>query len=74
MGEGGIGNLYGLGLMADEDIKATSPIKLSDLKSDPQSTFEALHNEFVASALAVQKGHEINPDFMITPDPLSADT
>ena len=65
MGEGGIGNLYGLGLMADEDIKATSPIKLSDLKSDPQSTFEALHNEFVASALAVQKGHEINPDFMI---------
>ena len=44
MGEGGIGNLYGLGLMDEDDIRATSPIKLSDLKSDPQSTFEALHN------------------------------
>lgn len=65
MGEGGIGNLYGLGLMDEEDIKATEPIKLSDLKGDPQAMFEALHNEFVASAIAVQKGHEINPDFMI---------
>ncbi len=65
MGEGGIGNLYGLGLMEDEDINATEPIKLSDLKSDPQKTFTALHHEFIASALTVKKGHEINPDFMI---------
>ncbi len=65
MGEGGIGNLYGLGIMEEEDINATEPIKLSDLKSNKQRTFEALHNEFVASALAVTLGHEINPDFMI---------
>lgn len=51
--------------MEEEDINATEPIKLSDLKSDRQRTFEALHNEFVASALAVKLGHEINPDFMI---------
>ena len=65
MGEGGIGNLYGLGIMEEEDINATEPIKLSDLKSNRQRTFEALHNEFVASAKAVILGHEINPDFMI---------
>lgn len=27
--------------------------------------FEALHNEFVASAKTVIEGHKINPDFMI---------
>ena len=27
--------------------------------------FEALHNEFVASARTVIEGHKINPDFMI---------
>ncbi|MBQ7678083.1 MAG: family 1 glycosylhydrolase [Lachnospiraceae bacterium] len=65
MGEGGIGNLYGLGLLEDEDINATEPIKLTDLKGDKQKMFTALHHEFVASALTVKKGHEINPDFMI---------
>lgn len=65
MGEGGIGNLYGLGLMASEDVNAKHRIPLDELKSNPQITYEALHNEFVASALAVIKGHEINPDFMI---------
>lgn len=65
MGDGGIGNLYGLGLMAPEDVNAKHRIPLDELKSNPQITYEALHNEFVASALAVIKGHEINPDFMI---------
>lgn len=61
----GIGDLYGLGLMQEEDINSTNRIPLSDLKRNMQETFEALHNEFVASALAVKLGHEINPDFMI---------
>ncbi len=65
MGDGGIGNLYGLGLMEDEDINATHRISFADLKSDPQKTFTALHHEFVASALTVIEGHKINPDFMI---------
>lgn len=30
-----------------------------------QSCFQALHNQFVASAKAVKLGHEINPDFKI---------
>jgi len=62
---GGMSNMYSLGLMEDEDINATKPIKLSDIKSDTQHKWTALHHEFIASALAVKKGHEINPDFMI---------
>ena len=65
LGEGGIGNLYGLGIMDPEDVNADHRIPLNELKSNPQTTFEALHNEFVASALTVKAGHEINPDFMI---------
>ncbi|MBW3093479.1 6-phospho-beta-glucosidase [Bifidobacterium sp. 82T10] len=30
-----------------------------------QKVWQAIHNEFVASALVVRKGHEINPDFKI---------
>ncbi|MDO4468127.1 MAG: family 1 glycosylhydrolase [Bacillota bacterium] len=65
MGEGGIGNLYGLGVMDPSDVNADHRIPLSELKSDIQVTMEALHNEFVASAKVVKLGHEINPDFMI---------
>lgn len=61
----GMGNLYGLGMMDPSDVNADHRIPLSELKADPQLTFQALHNEFVASALAVKAGHEINPDFMI---------
>ena len=61
----GLGNLYGLGIMDPEDVNADHRIPLDELKANPQTTFEALHNEFVASALAVKAGHEINTDFMI---------
>ncbi len=57
--------LYGLGVIEKEYLKADHPIPLSELKVNVQRVFEALHNEFVASALAVKVGHEINPDFMI---------
>ena len=65
MGIGGIGDLYGLGLMQDEDINSKERIRLDKLKHNSQQTMEALHNEFVASALTVQAGHKINPNFMI---------
>ena len=29
---------------------------------DPQKRFQALHHQFVASALAVQAAHEIDPE------------
>ena len=56
MGEGGIGNLYGLGIMDKSDIEADHRIPLNELKSDMQTTYTALHHEFVASALAVKMG------------------
>ena len=60
-----VGNLYGIGVIQDEDLKSTKPIKFDELKDVPQERIEALHNEFVASAKAVVAGHKINPDFMI---------
>lgn len=60
-----IGDLYGLGVMDREDLTADHRIPFSELKTNLQTTMEALHNEFVASALTVKIGHEINPDFMI---------
>ncbi len=65
MVNGGMGDLYGLGLMQDEDINSEERIPLNQLKGDAQMRFEGLHNQFVASAMAVKLGHEINPDFMI---------
>ncbi len=65
MGLPGVSNLYGLGLIDDEDLNSDHPIPFSELRTDPQKTFTALHHEFVASALAVKMGHEINPDFRI---------
>ncbi|MEY8309611.1 glycoside hydrolase family 1 protein [Erysipelotrichaceae bacterium 51-3] len=62
---GGQGALYGLGIMEEEDIHSTHPLPLPELQYDQQRMFEALHNQFVASALTVKLGHEINPDFMI---------
>ncbi len=59
-----MGTLYGLGVIEEEYLNADHPIPLSELKVNAQ-VFEALHNEFVASALAVKAGHEINPDFLI---------
>lgn len=59
------GGFNGVGLIQDSDKNADEPIALSDLLDDPQERFEALHNQFVASALAVKEGHKINPDFMI---------
>ncbi len=65
MSAGGIGDLYGLGLMEKGDIESDHRIPLTELKRDPKKTMEALHNEFVASALCVKLAHSINPDFMI---------
>ena len=65
MGHGGMGDLYGLGVMDREDVKSTERIPLSKLKTNPQVTFNAMHNQFVASALATIEAHKINPDFMI---------
>ena len=60
-----MGNLYGVGIVQEEDLKRKSPCLFSELKDVPQERIEALHNELVASARAVVEGHKINPDFKI---------
>lgn len=42
-----------------------SGIKFSEQENPKQAMYQAVHHELVASALVVQKGHEINPDFQI---------
>lgn len=42
-----------------------SGLRYSREENPAKAMFQASHNEFVASALAVIRGHEINPDFQI---------
>lgn len=42
-----------------------SGIRFSEFEDPKQALYQAVHHELVASALAVKKGHEINPDFQI---------
>ena len=42
-----------------------SGIKFSDYQNPREAMFQAAHHEFLASALVVKKGHEINPEFKI---------
>ena len=44
---------------------SNSGIIFEDGENHEQAVYQAIHNEFVASALVVKKGHEINPDFKI---------
>lgn len=60
-----IGNLYGTGLVEDIDLQRTKPCKLDELHVDEQRSFEALHNEFVASAIVVQEAHKIDPEIKV---------
>lgn len=60
-----LGRYNGVGLVEDVDLQRSEPIYKSQLQDQPQKRWEALHNEFVASAKAVVEGHKINPDFMI---------
>lgn len=65
VGHAGMGSLYGLGVMTEENINSDHRLTFDEIEVPEQTVFEALHNEFVASALAVKAGHEINPDFVI---------
>lgn len=40
-------------------------IRFSEFEDPKKALYQAVHHELVASALAVKKGHEINPDFRI---------
>ena len=61
----GGGAYNGVAYMIDEDLENTAQRPVNQLIDDPQGRIEALHNEFVASALAVKAGHEVDPENMI---------
>ena len=42
-----------------------SGIRFSQFENPKKALYQAAHNEMVASAIVVKKGHEINPDFKI---------
>ena len=42
-----------------------SGIRFSQYENPKKALYQAAHNEMVASAIVVKKGHEINPDFKI---------
>lgn len=54
-------------MLVDADIYpfTNSGIRFSEGEDRKKTVYQAAHYEFVASALAVKKGHEINPDFKI---------
>lgn len=53
------GNFIALGILNEGTREATSQV------DDPSLRYQALHHQFLASALAVKLGHSINPDFKI---------
>ena len=42
-----------------------SGVRYSQLENPQEAMYQAVHHQFVAGALVVKKGHEINPDFKI---------
>ena len=60
----------------DNQMNMHTPISVHELRHHPQprttprteveqKVWQAIHNEFVAAAIAVKRGREINPDFQI---------
>lgn len=54
-----MGGYLSLGILNEETTDFTDQV------DDPQLRFQGLHHQFVASALAVKAGHEIDPDYQI---------
>lgn len=61
----GSGSYNGVGFVCQEDLADENQRPVNALHDDSQKRLQALHNELVASALAVKAGHAINPNFMI---------
>lgn len=59
------GGYNSVGVLQKEDLESQAPIDMQNLADNPQERFTALHHQFLASALTVEAGHKINPDFMI---------
>lgn len=59
------GTYISAGVLSETDRAKKEPFPIDEMYVSSQMTYEALHHQFVASALAVQEGLKINPDFLI---------
>jgi 6-phospho-beta-glucosidase len=57
-----MGRIMGLGMQGTD---GKPMFRMEETAEEASDRFTALHNQFVASALAVKRGHEINPEFKI---------
>lgn len=56
------GAFKAVGVVQPEDLMRTEPIARYDMLDNPQERFEALHNQLVASALAVCEAHAVDAE------------
>lgn len=54
-----MGGFQSLGILNEGTVEFSNPV------DDPQLRYQALHHQFIASALAVKAGHAIDPDCKI---------
>ncbi len=59
IGANSFGRIMSLGMQGDDHAPM---FKMNETDEEKSERFAALHHQFVASALAVQAGHEINPE------------
>ena len=59
IGANSFGRIMSLGMQGDDHAPM---FKMNETDEEKSERFTALHHQFVASALAVQAGHEINPE------------
>lgn len=60
---GVFGNIMGAGILPKgDDVEVGTAVTVDESWDDPQRRYTALHNQFVASAKAVQLAHKIDPD------------
>jgi len=61
---GGLAAFIGAGVMPEGDV-AYMDFGIKPTKEELSRSYTALHNQFLASALAVKLAHEIDPDYMV---------
>lgn len=60
------GNIMGAGILPDgRDVEVGTAVPVDESWDDPQRRYTALHNQFLASAWAVNYAHQIDPDNLV---------
>lgn len=60
-----MGAFNSLGLIEKRMLKGADPVPKTELKAPLGKRIQALHHQFLASAMTVRKAHEIDPDLKV---------